>query len=100
MLVLLKKIFYSPPHSTPPRLYPRHASAMNNLGTLTRSSEEAERFYRRALDINPQHNRALFNLGNLLKYVRQTHTSTHWRQSLNNSCEMNFIFSKSFLNGK
>lgn len=65
----------SPPlHSTPPRLYPRHASAMNNLGTLTRSSEEAERFYRRALDINPQHNRALFNLGNLLKYVRQTHT--------------------------
>uniref|UniRef100_A0A8C4GMY0 dolichyl-phosphate-mannose--protein mannosyltransferase n=1 Tax=Dicentrarchus labrax TaxID=13489 RepID=A0A8C4GMY0_DICLA len=49
------------------RLYPRHASAMNNLGTLTRSPEEAERYYRKALDINPQHNRALFNLGNLLK---------------------------------
>uniref|UniRef100_A0A8C4EHM9 dolichyl-phosphate-mannose--protein mannosyltransferase n=1 Tax=Dicentrarchus labrax TaxID=13489 RepID=A0A8C4EHM9_DICLA len=48
------------------RLYPRHASAMNNLGTLTRSPEEAERYYRKALDINPQHNRALFNLGNLL----------------------------------
>ncbi|XP_051911797.1 protein O-mannosyl-transferase TMTC1 isoform X2 [Hippocampus zosterae] len=49
------------------RLYPRHASAMNNLGTLTQHPEEAERYYRRALDINPQHNRALFNLGNLLK---------------------------------
>ncbi|XP_038590814.1 protein O-mannosyl-transferase TMTC1-like, partial [Micropterus salmoides] len=49
------------------RLYPRHASAMNNLGTLTRNPEEAERYYRRALDTNPQHNRALFNLGNLLK---------------------------------
>ncbi|MBN3321944.1 TMTC1 protein, partial [Atractosteus spatula] len=48
------------------RLYPRHASAMNNLGTLTRGAEEAERHYRRALEINPQHNRALFNLGNLL----------------------------------
>uniref|UniRef100_A0A146VID1 dolichyl-phosphate-mannose--protein mannosyltransferase n=1 Tax=Fundulus heteroclitus TaxID=8078 RepID=A0A146VID1_FUNHE len=49
------------------RLYPRHASAMNNLGTLTRSPDEAERYYRKALDTNPQHNRALFNLGNLLK---------------------------------
>uniref|UniRef100_A0A3Q3BFX1 dolichyl-phosphate-mannose--protein mannosyltransferase n=1 Tax=Kryptolebias marmoratus TaxID=37003 RepID=A0A3Q3BFX1_KRYMA len=48
-------------------LFPRHASAMNNLGTLTRSQEEAERYYRKALDISPQHNRALFNLGNLLK---------------------------------
>ncbi|XP_077354800.1 protein O-mannosyl-transferase TMTC1 isoform X2 [Festucalex cinctus] len=49
------------------RLYPRHASALNNLGTLTHNPEEAERYYRSALDINPQHNRALFNLGNLLK---------------------------------
>uniref|UniRef100_A0A1A8IGM2 dolichyl-phosphate-mannose--protein mannosyltransferase n=2 Tax=Nothobranchius kuhntae TaxID=321403 RepID=A0A1A8IGM2_NOTKU len=49
------------------RLYPRHASAMNNLGTLTHSPEEAERYYRKALDTNPQHNRALFNLGNLIK---------------------------------
>ncbi|KAG9342639.1 hypothetical protein JZ751_016076 [Albula glossodonta] len=56
-------------HSAEPRhqLYPRHASAMNNLGTLTRHPEEAERYYRKALEINPQHNRALFNLGNLLK---------------------------------
>ncbi|XP_076023604.1 protein O-mannosyl-transferase TMTC1 isoform X2 [Genypterus blacodes] len=49
------------------RLYPQHASAMNNLGTLTRDPDEAEHYYRKALDTNPQHNRALFNLGNLLK---------------------------------
>uniref|UniRef100_A0A8C6T8U9 dolichyl-phosphate-mannose--protein mannosyltransferase n=1 Tax=Neogobius melanostomus TaxID=47308 RepID=A0A8C6T8U9_9GOBI len=49
------------------RLYPRHASALNNLGTLTADPKEAEHFYRQALDINVQHNRALFNLGNLLK---------------------------------
>uniref|UniRef100_A0A8D3D5Z0 dolichyl-phosphate-mannose--protein mannosyltransferase n=1 Tax=Scophthalmus maximus TaxID=52904 RepID=A0A8D3D5Z0_SCOMX len=54
-------------YTTALRLYPRHASAMNNLGTLTPYPEEAERYYRKALDTNPQHNRALFNLGNLLK---------------------------------
>ncbi|XP_041833388.1 protein O-mannosyl-transferase TMTC1 [Melanotaenia boesemani] len=54
-------------YNTALRLYPRHASAMNNLGTLTSIPEEAEQYYRKALDINPQHNRALFNLGNLLK---------------------------------
>ncbi|KAF6722281.1 Transmembrane and TPR repeat-containing protein 1 [Oryzias melastigma] len=54
-------------YNTALRLYPRHASAMNNLGTLTNSLETAEHYYRKALDINPQHNRALFNLGNLLR---------------------------------
>eukprot|EP00063_Salmo_salar_P033773 XP_014008608.1 PREDICTED: transmembrane and TPR repeat-containing protein 1-like isoform X2 [Salmo salar] len=54
-------------YKTALRLYPRHASAMNNLGTLTRHPEDAEHYYRTALDTNPQHNRALFNLGNLLK---------------------------------
>ncbi|KAJ0069959.1 hypothetical protein NL108_017663, partial [Boleophthalmus pectinirostris] len=49
------------------RLYPRHASALNNLGTLTSDPREAERLYRNALEISPQHHRALFNLGNLLK---------------------------------
>nr|XP_054363106.1 protein O-mannosyl-transferase TMTC1 isoform X1 [Mirounga angustirostris] len=48
-------------------LYPRHASALNNLGTLTRDAAEAKRCYQRALQLNPQHSRALFNLGNLLK---------------------------------
>ncbi|XP_057412007.1 protein O-mannosyl-transferase TMTC1 isoform X3 [Balaenoptera acutorostrata] len=50
-----------------PRLYPRHASALNNLGTLTRDTAEAKMYYQRALQLNPQHNRALFNLGNLLR---------------------------------
>uniref|UniRef100_A0A8D1K156 Protein O-mannosyl-transferase TMTC1 n=2 Tax=Sus scrofa TaxID=9823 RepID=A0A8D1K156_PIG len=49
------------------KLYPRHASALNNLGTLTRDTAEAKLYYQRALQLNPQHNRALFNLGNLLK---------------------------------
>ncbi|KAJ8006454.1 hypothetical protein DPEC_G00107430 [Dallia pectoralis] len=54
-------------YKTALRLYPLHASAMNNLGTLTDHAEEAERYYRNALTANPHHNRALFNLGNLLK---------------------------------
>ncbi|XP_007941368.1 protein O-mannosyl-transferase TMTC1 [Orycteropus afer afer] len=49
------------------KLYPRHASALNNLGTLTKDTAEAKMYYQRALQLNPQHNRALFNLGNLLK---------------------------------
>uniref|UniRef100_A0A8D2HDX5 Protein O-mannosyl-transferase TMTC1 n=1 Tax=Urocitellus parryii TaxID=9999 RepID=A0A8D2HDX5_UROPR len=48
------------------KLYPRHASALNNLGTLTRDTAEAKMYYQRALQLHPQHNRALFNLGNLL----------------------------------
>uniref|UniRef100_H2ZTZ2 dolichyl-phosphate-mannose--protein mannosyltransferase n=1 Tax=Latimeria chalumnae TaxID=7897 RepID=H2ZTZ2_LATCH len=54
-------------YKTALRLYPRHASALNNLGTLTKDPGEAEKYYRQALQLNPQHNRALFNLGNLLK---------------------------------
>ncbi|KAB0347205.1 hypothetical protein FD754_012062 [Muntiacus muntjak] len=52
------------------RLYPRHASALNNLGTLTRDTAEAKMYYQRALQLNPQHNRALFNLGNLLNALQ------------------------------
>ncbi|XP_028914120.2 protein O-mannosyl-transferase TMTC1 [Ornithorhynchus anatinus] len=54
-------------YKTALQLYPRHASALNNLGTLTKDTAEAKKYYRQALQINPQHNRALFNLGNLLK---------------------------------
>ncbi|XP_050604474.1 protein O-mannosyl-transferase TMTC1 isoform X2 [Macaca thibetana thibetana] len=49
------------------KLYPRHASALNNLGTLIRDTAEAKMYYQKALQLHPQHNRALFNLGNLLK---------------------------------
>ncbi|NXR52098.1 TMTC1 protein, partial [Hippolais icterina] len=54
-------------YKTALKLYPRHASALNNLGTLTKDVVEAKNYYSRALQLNPQHNRALFNLGNLLK---------------------------------
>ncbi|XP_033017490.1 LOW QUALITY PROTEIN: protein O-mannosyl-transferase TMTC1 [Lacerta agilis] len=54
-------------YKTALKLYPRHASALNNLGTLTKDLAEAKEYYSRALQLNPQHNRALFNLGNLLK---------------------------------
>ncbi|XP_038964828.1 protein O-mannosyl-transferase TMTC1 isoform X2 [Rattus norvegicus] len=54
------------------RLYPRHASALNNLGTLTKDMAEAKMYYQRALQLHPQHNRALFNLGNLLKSQEKT----------------------------
>lgn len=54
------------------KLYPRHASALNNLGTLTKDVAEAEAYYQRALQLHPQHNRALFNLGNLLKSQEKT----------------------------
>ncbi|TRZ12388.1 hypothetical protein HGM15179_014715 [Zosterops borbonicus] len=54
-------------YKTALKLYPRHASALNNLGTLTKDVVEAKSYYRQALQLNPQHSRALFNLGNLLK---------------------------------
>eukprot|EP00062_Callorhinchus_milii_P013450 gi/632961534/ref/XP_007896809.1/ PREDICTED: transmembrane and TPR repeat-containing protein 1 isoform X1 [Callorhinchus milii] len=60
-----------------PRLYPRHPSALNNLGTLTRNVSEAEIHYRQALKLNPQHNRALFNLGNLYKSQRRWAEAEH-----------------------
>lgn len=54
------------------KLYPRHASALNNLGTLTKDMAEAKMYYQKALQLHPQHNRALFNLGNLLKSQEKT----------------------------
>uniref|UniRef100_A0A670YK17 dolichyl-phosphate-mannose--protein mannosyltransferase n=1 Tax=Pseudonaja textilis TaxID=8673 RepID=A0A670YK17_PSETE len=54
-------------YKTALQLYPRHASALNNLGTLTKDIAQAKEYYSKALQLNPQHNRVLFNLGNLLK---------------------------------
>ncbi|CAH1800313.1 unnamed protein product, partial [Owenia fusiformis] len=47
-------------------LYPKHASAHNNLGTLLNNSLEAEDHFWRAIAINPQHAGAHFNLGNVM----------------------------------
>lgn len=46
-------------------LWPNHASAHNNLGTLLSNIEDAEYHFKAALSINPQHPRALFNMGSL-----------------------------------
>uniref|UniRef100_A0A4W3GGR4 dolichyl-phosphate-mannose--protein mannosyltransferase n=1 Tax=Callorhinchus milii TaxID=7868 RepID=A0A4W3GGR4_CALMI len=64
-------------YKTALKLYPRHPSALNNLGTLTRNVSEAEIHYRQALKLNPQHNRALFNLGNLYKSQRRWAEAEH-----------------------
>ncbi|KAH9366746.1 hypothetical protein HPB48_020887 [Haemaphysalis longicornis] len=47
------------------RLWPEHASAHNNLGTLMTSPEDAEHHYRQALRINPSHPGAHYNLATL-----------------------------------
>jgi len=47
------------------RLWPSHASAHNNLGTLLNDTEEAEAHFQEALRINPLHAHAFFNLANL-----------------------------------
>ncbi|KAL1486898.1 hypothetical protein MTO96_031168 [Rhipicephalus appendiculatus] len=46
-------------------LWPDHASAHNNLGTLLTSAEEAEHHFRYALHVNPNHPGAHFNLANI-----------------------------------
>ncbi|ODM99945.1 Transmembrane and TPR repeat-containing protein 1 [Orchesella cincta] len=46
-------------------LWPHHASAHNNLGTLLNDSAEAENHFQEALRINPLHAHAFFNLANL-----------------------------------
>ncbi|XP_055930176.1 protein O-mannosyl-transferase TMTC1-like [Argiope bruennichi] len=46
-------------------LWPNHASAHNNLGTLLSDTKEAEHHFKLALLINSHHPRALFNLASL-----------------------------------
>ncbi|KAL1482557.1 hypothetical protein MTO96_033714 [Rhipicephalus appendiculatus] len=47
------------------KLWPDHASAHNNLGTVLTSAEESERHFRYALHVNPNHPGAHFNLANI-----------------------------------
>ena len=50
------------------RLWPRYASAYNNLGTVVRNTQEAEQLFRRAIALHPGgHAGAYFNLANLLR---------------------------------
>ncbi|KAL1466352.1 hypothetical protein MTO96_026745 [Rhipicephalus appendiculatus] len=46
-------------------LWPDHASAHNNLGTVLSSAEESEHHFRHALRVNPNHPGAHFNLANI-----------------------------------
>ncbi|XP_023210486.1 transmembrane and TPR repeat-containing protein 1-like [Centruroides sculpturatus] len=43
-------------------LWPNHASAHNNLGTLLPDKKEAEIHFKKAIQINPYHSRAYYNL--------------------------------------
>nr|XP_006817999.1 PREDICTED: transmembrane and TPR repeat-containing protein 1-like [Saccoglossus kowalevskii] len=47
-------------------LYPSHASAHNNLGTMLKDDKECEFHFTQAIAINPMHVRAHFNLANQL----------------------------------
>ncbi|XP_033101692.1 protein O-mannosyl-transferase TMTC1-like isoform X2 [Anneissia japonica] len=51
------------------KLYPNHASASNNLGTLliTEKPDVAKALFNNAIANNPQHARAHFNLANVLR---------------------------------
>ena len=51
------------------RLWPRYASALNNLAVLLDNTAEAETLYRQAVLIQPCHANAHFSLGNLLTYA-------------------------------
>ncbi|XP_078664197.1 protein O-mannosyl-transferase TMTC1-like isoform X2 [Branchiostoma floridae x Branchiostoma belcheri] len=65
-------------------LYPRHASANNNLGTLmTNDSQLQELYYRRAMNITPQHAKAHFNLANLIsKQGKTSEAETLFRRAI------------------
>ncbi|XP_075529075.1 protein O-mannosyl-transferase TMTC1-like [Dermacentor variabilis] len=56
-------------------LWPEHASAHNNLGTLLTSTEESERHFRYALRVNPNHPGAHFNLANIYSKQGQKEVS-------------------------
>ena len=56
------------------RIWPRHAPASINLGTIhynARRYEEAERCYRTAAEIDPDYALAFFDLGNVLDELRR-----------------------------
>jgi len=56
------------------RLWPRYASALNNLAALLDNTTEAEALYREAVRVQPCHANAHFSLGNLLRYYVLTNS--------------------------
>ncbi|KAK8748931.1 hypothetical protein OTU49_015603, partial [Cherax quadricarinatus] len=47
------------------RLWPRHSSAHNNLGTLVKNTSQAEKHFWLALKAHPRHSHAFYNLAHL-----------------------------------
>lgn len=66
------------------RLCPTHASAHNNLGTVLTSTAEAEKHFRKAININLHHAGAHYNLAMLYRYsptcnrYMQCSLNAHW----------------------
>ncbi|XP_054259465.1 protein O-mannosyl-transferase TMTC1-like [Macrosteles quadrilineatus] len=54
------------------RLWPRYASAHNNLGTLMSSPNEAENHFLSAITISPSHVNAHYNLGQVYRKMNRT----------------------------
>jgi len=53
---------------------PRHVGTLCNLGTLLQEVRgdyvQAETYYRRALEVDPNHTTTIYNYGGLLKNAR------------------------------
>ncbi|GAB6018796.1 transmembrane and tetratricopeptide repeat containing 1 [Chamberlinius hualienensis] len=62
------------------RLWPEHASAQNNLGTLVEDALVAKFHFMEAIRINPSHARAHFNMGNLLSKESQMPTAIRFME--------------------
>ncbi|XP_075234795.1 protein O-mannosyl-transferase TMTC1-like [Lycorma delicatula] len=54
------------------RLWPRYASAHNNLGTLMSDGEEAENHFQSAISIQPGHVNAHYNLGQVYRKANRS----------------------------
>ncbi|XP_075740083.1 protein O-mannosyl-transferase TMTC1-like [Rhipicephalus microplus] len=75
-------------------LWPDHASAHNNLGTVLTSAEESEHHFRYALHVNPNHPGAYFNLANIYSKQGQKDVA---RALLKRAVELDPDFSEAYL---
>ncbi|KAL3196143.1 hypothetical protein MRX96_045316 [Rhipicephalus microplus] len=74
-------------------LWPDHASAHNNLGTVLTSAEESEHHFRYALHVNPNHPGAHFNLANIYSKQGQKDVA---RALLKRAVELDPDFSEAY----